>query len=295
MQNLIIAILTEDSGFKRVVLSGCILLEDSYALLDGWRSVIAEMYPDNDDIPNLIPLGSEMSMTKLAKRGFAMTDTCNTARKPRRLIIEGVNRVMQEEGLSADKAKVREGDCWQHLRNVWFGAIAKGLNEHMTEILAEDLKELPAIFHIGLDIEDLMRCVEKLFGLPANYAKGLGSEFLQWMLKYHPGAYLYPLARTCGGSRQHLCVEGAPAVLMNLPYYLQFTRWRMKATGNKSDAILATKLFIMLRCSKVVALLCVLSILHIAVCLPTRWLAGTHTTLPSLVSGISTIWENRWT
>ena len=42
-----------------------------------------------------------------------------------------------------------------------------------------------------------------------------------------------------------LYVEGAPAIL-------QFTHWRVKATGGKSDAILATKLFIMLWSSKVI-------------------------------------------
>ena len=48
----------------------------------------------------------------------------------------------------------------------------------------------------------------------------------------------------------------------------------MQATGSKSDAILSTKLFIMLCSSEVIAMLRVLSILHISVCLPTRWLAG---------------------
>ena len=64
---------------------------------------------------------------------------------------------------------------------------------------------------------------------------------------------------------------------MNLPYYLQFLHWRITALGGKSDAILQTKLYIMLKSSEVVALLRVLSILHIAICMPTRWLAGkTH-------------------
>ena len=112
----------------------------------------------------------------------------------------------------------------------------------MCYVLVSNLKELPAIYHINLDINDLMRCIEKLFGLTANYAKGLGSKFQQWQwivkVKYHHSAYLYPITRACGGSWQDLCVEGAPAVLMNLLlYHLQLTYWRMNATGAKSEAI----------------------------------------------------------
>jgi hypothetical protein len=126
-----------------------------------------------------------------------------------------------------------------------------------------------------MNVEDLHRCIEKMFGLNANnYAKGSGSEFFRWIEEYHPGAYLFPIARACGGTRQDLCVEGAPAVLMNLPYYYQFLTWRMGTCGTSGDGILATKLYLMLRSVEVVSLLRVLSILHISICLPTRWLAG---------------------
>ena len=94
------------------------------------------------------------------------------------------------------------------------------------------------------------------------------------MIECHPRAILFPTTQACGGARQDLCVEGAPAVLMNLQYYLEFLHWRLTAVGGKSDAILATKLFIMLQSSKVVAQLRVLSILYVSVCLPVCWLAG---------------------
>ena len=144
----------------------------------------------------------------------------------------------------------------------------------MRDVLADDLKNLPDIYRIDLGIEDLFRCIEKVFGLEANYAKGQGAEFRTWFTENFPGEYLFPIIRACGGARQDLNVEGAPAVLMNLPYYLQFLRWRISAVGGKSVAILQTKLLIMLRCTEVIALLRVLSILHISMCLPTRWLAG---------------------
>ncbi len=61
---------------------------------------------------------------------------------------------------------------------------------------------------------------------------------------------------------------------MNLQYYLEFLSWRLGAIAGKSDAILATKLYIMLRSSEVVAQFRALSILYVSVCLPVRWLAG---------------------
>ena len=48
----------------------------------------------------------------------------------------------------------------------------------------------------------------------------------------------------------------------------------MGAIAGKSDVILATKLYIMLRSSEVVAQFRALSILYVSVCLPVRWLAG---------------------
>ena len=167
--------------------------------------------------------------------------------------------------------------CWQHLRNVWIKAANDAACAYVNEILFDNIKNLPSIYRITIDPVDLFRCIEKEFGENANYVKGHSKQFFQMMKNDHPGAYLYPICRALGGARQDLSVEGAPGVLMNLPYYLQFLNWRSAAVGGKSDGILATKLYIMLRSVEVVALLRVLSILHLAVCMPTRWLAGkTH-------------------
>ena len=114
------------------------------------------------------------------------------------------------------------------------------------------------------------------------------------MLEYHPGAYLHPILHACGGSRQDLCVEGAPSILMNLPYYLRFTHWRMQATGSKSDAILSTKLFIMLRSSEVIAMLRVLSILHISFACQLGGLLAIHKIMQT-VTLVTMTWEELWT
>jgi hypothetical protein len=68
------------------------------------------------------------------------------------------------------------------------------------------------------------------------------------------------------------------AIYMNYPYYIQFlnTSLRKPKATNKAS-ILQQNLFVALKTSELVALSQLLSILHIAVCIPCWWLAGkTH-------------------
>jgi hypothetical protein len=69
--------------------------------------------------------------------------------------------------------------------------------------------------------------------------------FENWMQMYHLTAYSYPIIRACHGFQQDLGVEVASAVLMNLPYYLQFLHWCLWI-GISNDGILQQKLFTLL-------------------------------------------------
>lgn len=119
----------------------------------------------------------------------------------------------------------------------------------------------------------VLRAVDKEVSLPANYPKGHGAEFRQWLQKNHPGALLVPVQRT-SGSRQDLCVEGAAAVFWNRRYYVEFLDESLEA---HADNILQQNLWIILTCREMVAQFRVFSILHFTICMPLRWLAGnTH-------------------
>ena len=157
-----------------------------------------------------------------------------------------------------------EGNYWQHLHNIWFGALIKQLNKSLANILKDDLGKIPAFYCISTDIEDLLCCIEKEFGHTFIYAKGHGTLFDKWMQTYHPTVHLYPIVRSCDSAKQNLGVESVPAVLMNLPFYLEFLNWWL-SIGIGSDCILQRKLFTVLRSTEMVALLHVLSILHIAI------------------------------
>jgi hypothetical protein len=93
----------------------------------------------------------------------------------------------------------------------------------------------------------------------------------------HPGELLLHVEQAAG-SRQDLCTEGCMAIYMNYPYYIKFldtSLQKPKATDKAS--ILQQNLFVALKTSELVALFRLLSILHVTVCIPCRWLASkTH-------------------
>jgi hypothetical protein len=120
IQNVIIRFLS-DGGFKTITLSTSIIAEDETAeslsksimqtfkesaeLLDAWRDVTVEMYPARVDLVDMIPKGSDLTLSKLAKQGMIMTDTCATARKFRQLLINEITALAEKEGWSPDEIK----------------------------------------------------------------------------------------------------------------------------------------------------------------------------------------------
>jgi len=101
------------------------------------------------------------------------------------------------------------------------------------------------------------------------------------MHKYHPGALLLHVERAAG-SRQDLCTEGSLAVYMNYPFYVEFLDEMLRKansghTADKDGSILQRNLLVALTSREMIALARFLSIMHISVCMPFRWLAGsTH-------------------
>ena len=288
MQNSIIQIASE-GGYKTGTLSSSILAEDETGemiteailrtfkegrvILDTWRAVTFREFPGRQDLLDLIPKAYQLTLGKLAKGGWIMTDTCNPARRFRRLLSAAITQIALEEGMDKDDIKMFEAgkycfyffeliikcmyltkimclhiksllDCWHHLRNVWFGNVITEMGTYLADVLEDDLEQIHFTLRVSTDIGDLLRAIEKYFGITANYAKGKGSMFLDYMKRYHPNAYLYPMSRACGGSRQDIGVEGAVAVLMNIPCYLEFVVWRISCGGG---GILENNLYTILR------------------------------------------------
>ena len=183
-----------------------------------------------------------------------------------------------------DDIHVLENDCWNHLRNVWFSAVVKELSSHLDQVLQNDLNEIHPMLRATTDSNSIFRAIEKFFGETANYAKGSGSMYYDYMRTYNPNAYNYQITRALGGTRQDVGSEGSMAVFMNLPYFLQFLDWRL--SSGSGDSILMKNLFIILQSVEMIALFRVLAILHVAICIPTRWLAGKTQELAEFQFGV---------
>ena len=123
--NVVIGILDTNGKLKSICLSGSIIAEDSTAenqsraiissfmesaqLLADWIKTTEEMYPDRDDLVNLIPKPSSMCVSKLLN-GMISTDTCNTARLTRLTVIEHVYGICRSLGMSDSDFKIMEGE-----------------------------------------------------------------------------------------------------------------------------------------------------------------------------------------
>jgi hypothetical protein len=79
--------------------------------------------------------------------------------------------------------------------------------------------------------------------------------------------------RVTAGARQDSGTEGAIVAYMNRKYYIQFL-FKELASKSKDHSILQKKLYIVLRSSEMIASFRLLSIIHVAIVLPHRWLTG---------------------
>ena len=128
IQNLIISII-EDDDLMPLILSSAIILEGESSeqqqsdildmmtrgghRLQGWSRSTSSMYSSYvHDIPN----PDKVAISKLHKGGTVNSDTYNSARKTRRLLVKSI----EDEAalLSVDETMILELDCWNHLRNV---------------------------------------------------------------------------------------------------------------------------------------------------------------------------------
>ena len=189
------------------------------------------------------------------------TDTCAAAQKLRRILTEAVPGAY-------------DFDCMHHLRNVWIGGVEKALTSRLNEILQDSADEIDPKLRVSASISAVIRAVDKEFSLSANYPKGHGELFREWMRANHAGELLLHVERA-SGSRQDLCTEGCMAIIMNWPFYLEFLDEQLcKRKSSGPASILQQNLFCVLKSSEMISLARLLTILHLSVTMPMRWLAG---------------------
>ena len=139
--------------------------------------------------------------------------------------------------------------------------------------MREDLKLIPNHLGVTCRLSEILIQVDKEYNLTANYPKGHGDDFHDWLCRYHPLLRRLPTVRVCGGNCQDSDFEGSLPVYDSLDEMLAFTNECLKCSANA----LQHCLFITLSSMEVIAKLRVASILFLSVIVPMRWLAGnTH-------------------
>jgi hypothetical protein len=287
--NLLISFLDSDNELKTICLNGAIMcddgtadsqcrgiistLHDSAKLLKRWRYATLNMYPSNPDLVELIPDPATMDITRMTGGGLAH-DTCDTARslgnKLASAILESSN---QNNILTASERKMYQTNCFQHLRNIWMGAVEDMMAKKLGAHLKHDLELIPPHLRVACRLSELVLQTDKEYNDCANYAKGSGDDYHGWRQRYRPGKRYLPVIRVAGGTRQDSAFEGALPVYDGLDDMLAFTHECLLAGEN----LLQRALFLALGSMEVIGHLRCASIIHCAIVIPLRWLTGnTH-------------------
>ena len=203
-----------------------------------WRETTAREFPDRPDLLQHIPDPSSISVDKLGNDGLINTDTCNTALKTRRLLVEEI------------EGTVHEQDCMNHLRCVWLNGTTKAVSKYMSTHLHDSLENISSFLRVSPDLAHVIRAYHKEFSLTANYPKGHGEKFRDWFLKEYPNEYLLHCERATG-NRQDLICMGADAIYKNRPYNVEFLDDRLRMMKNEN--ILQQNLFIVLSSVEMIA------------------------------------------
>ena len=242
------------------------------------REIFEELFPgETHNIPDV----SEMNIAKLAN-GMITSDNCNAAMKVKRLFVAAVQEAIKYEYTTeewdafseqeqTDKLRVLEGDCYNHLRNVWFGRVTNGITNRLNVKLKEELEAIDFHLRVGTDMAGVLRACDKEFSLCCNYPKGHGDQFREWVFRKHPRALLYHVVSTDGG-RMDMACEGAGPFYMNRCIWIEFLDERLRQPN--ANNILQESLFIQMSSIEIIASARIHAIIFLSIVVPHRWLAG---------------------
>ena len=182
-----------------------------------------------------------------------------------------------DDAKKAEAARAHEGDCWNHLRCIWFGGGAKGMATFLKDSLADDLSNFSAYDRVSTDVTNLIRAIYKEFHHGGDYAKGKGNkEYHAWLEKNEPKVFYMPESRASGG-RQDLEFEASVAIYVNRRCYLKFLHELMQDPQHQNT--LEDYLFVVLTSTDMIAALRAHAALYLGFVTELRFLAGSSHTL----------------
>ena len=227
------------------------------------------------------PAPGSLGLNRLTENTLLMSDTCNAARKCKRLVAEAALASLKEkigeaawDALSeeerADKGKVYVGHCHAHLRNIIINAMSIKATESLNDTLADSLEQFSSFDRMSVDGNNLIRVVFKELHEGGEYAKGKGREFWAWVRKHYPSVAVMNFV-CANGSRQDIAFDGAVPIFVNRTIILEFLRSMMLPGASNQ---LERFLWRVLSCNEMTALLRVNTLWKYTFSEPARWLSG---------------------
>lgn len=139
-----------------------------------------------------------------------MSDTCNAARKAKKLLADLIarevemdlgseqwNRLSEDEQKSA--TRTHQCDCWQHLRNIFLAEMSRRQAAHVQQELKPELDTFSAWERMSTDFDQLLRASFKEFHHSCRYYKGQGRSYGVWLRDTYPTSFCLHLERADGG------------------------------------------------------------------------------------------------
>ena len=210
----------------------------------------------------MLPTEDGISIDKLGQLGTITTDTCNNAQKQRLLLSLKI------------LGQVIEQDCHHHLRNVWANAVEIEISKYLTVMLRDSLGKIDSSLRVSTMFTSFARAYDKEFSLAANYPKGHGELFIEWLKENYPGQLLFHVEST-HGSRQDIMFTAALAIAMNRSFNVEFLDYCLWMSDKmKKDHVLQRNLFVVLSSLEMATQARLLSIMYLFIILPLQWLAG---------------------
>ena len=78
----------------------------------------------------------------------------------------------------------------QHLRNVWINGVDKAVSKFTNGFLEDSIDNISPFLRVSPDLENFIRAFHKEFSLDANYPKGHGEKFRNWIIKNYPNEFI---------------------------------------------------------------------------------------------------------
>ena len=150
------------------------VIDRSGIWLDRLGEAMLELHPEYE---GNLPSSDEIHLGKL-KGQHVSTDTCATANKLSRNLVERIDEVAEEKQvpplmINGTEVHTSVEPCQQHQRNVCLDAVSSEMTKHIKWILEENSQMMDNIrLRLHMDGPSFFRALDKQFSLTCNYAKG---------------------------------------------------------------------------------------------------------------------------